>query len=130
MQAHLAEKSSAQDAHPTARYNDALFHPDIFPWYYKCPKWGTRRYINHHFMVGPMTIHDDPDGLKEHLVVSRTLTSGPYLSESDAFQQLVARQIDSFSELQSKIEEYWSKFPVESDYWQRICNRNSDNLLN
>jgi hypothetical protein len=87
----------------------------------------TRRYINRHFMLGPLIIHDDRDGLKEHLFVSRVLTSGPYLAETEAFQELVSRQTDNWSEVQSEIEEYWRKFLVEPRYWQGIRDRKFGN---
>ncbi len=80
----------------------------------------TRRYINRHMTWGPLTIFDDADGLKGHLHTSRILTSGPYEAEIEAFQSLVSRQAGSnwWSELQSEIETYWGKFPVEPNYWQ------------
>jgi len=84
----------------------------------------TRRYINRHLLLGPLTIHDDSEGLKEHLFVSRLLTSGPYLAETEAFQELVSRgQATNWSEIQLEIEEYWQKFPVEPRYWQGIRDR-------
>ena len=80
----------------------------------------TRRYIDRHFMLGPLTNHNDRDGLKEHLFVSRILTSGPYLAEIEAFQELASRQVDNWSEFQSEIDEYWQKHLVERRYWQDI----------
>ncbi len=87
----------------------------------------TRRYINRHFMFGPLIIHDDGDGLKEHLFVSRILTSGPYLAETEAFQELVSSKPDNWSEVQSEIEEYWRKFLIEPRYWQGIRDRKFGN---
>jgi hypothetical protein len=87
----------------------------------------TLRYINRHFMLGPLIIHDDRDGLKEHLFVSRILTSGPYLAETEAFQELVSRQPGNWSEVQSQIEEYWRKYLVEPGYWQGIRDRKFGN---
>jgi len=87
----------------------------------------TRRYINRHFMFGPLIIHDDRDGLKEHLFVSRILTSGPYLAETEAFQELVSSKPDNWSEVQSEIEEYWRKFLIEPRYWQGIRDRKFGN---
>ena len=87
----------------------------------------TRRYINRHFMLGPLIIHDDRDGLKEHLFVSRVLTSGPYLAEIEALQELVSRQADNWSEVQSEIEEFWRNFLVEPRYWQSIRDRKFGN---
>ncbi len=87
----------------------------------------TRRYIKRHFMLGPLIVLDDKDGLKEHLFVSRILTSGPYLAETEAFQELVSRQPDNWLEVQSAIEEYWRKFLVEPRYWQGMRDRKFGN---
>ncbi|MEJ6850797.1 hypothetical protein V3589_32340 [Sinorhizobium fredii] len=85
----------------------------------------TRRYIDRHLMFGPLIKNDDDTyWLREHLFVSRTLTSGPYQAEATAFQDIISRQVvGDWSELESHIQEYWRKFPVEPSYWQGLLNR-------
>jgi hypothetical protein len=83
----------------------------------------SRRYIDRHFLVGPLTVRDDLDGLKEHLFTSRILTSGTYQSEIEAFQKLVSRHANNWPELQSEIDDYWRKFPVSSDYWRNVASK-------
>lgn len=80
----------------------------------------TRGYIARHFLIGPMRALDDIDGLKLHLVSSRPLLSGPWLDETEAFQEIVARQIDVWPSLQTAIDDFWREFPTNSHYWRGL----------
>ncbi|RUW31011.1 hypothetical protein [Mesorhizobium sp. M1E.F.Ca.ET.041.01.1.1] len=80
----------------------------------------TRFYIARHFLSGPMTVLEDADGLKLHLATSRPLTSGPYLEESEAFQEIVARQIDEWPSLRAAIDGFWRDFPKNLEYWRKL----------
>lgn len=83
----------------------------------------TRRYITRHFLYGPITVFEDPDGLKLHLASSRPLTSGPYLEETGAFQEIVARQIDEWPSLRTVIDGFWRGFPKNPHYWRSLRNK-------
>ncbi|UVC13528.1 hypothetical protein [Mesorhizobium onobrychidis] len=83
----------------------------------------TRRYITRHFLYGPITVLEDPDGLKLHLATSRLLTSGPYLEETEAFQEIVARQIDQWPSLRTAIDGFWREFPSNPHYWRSLRNK-------
>lgn len=80
----------------------------------------TRHYIARHFLNGPMTALDDSDGLKLHLATSRLLTSGPYLQETEAFQNIVAQQADAWPSLQIAIDGFWREFPRNPQYWRSL----------
>ena len=82
----------------------------------------SRRYAKLHLALGPLTTHKDIYGLKEHLYVSRILTSGSYCAESDAFLELVLSPPDNL-DIQFEIKQYWQKFPVEQNYWQELLLR-------
>jgi hypothetical protein len=88
----------------------------------------TRGYIARHFLIGPMRVLDDIDGLKLHLVSSRPLISGPYLDETEAFQQIVAHQIDEWPSLQAAIDGFWREFPTDLRYWRSLRNNLSENM--
>ncbi|BCG94452.1 hypothetical protein [Mesorhizobium sp. 131-2-1] len=80
----------------------------------------TRRYITRHFLYGPITVLEDTNGLKLHLASSRILTSGPYLKETEAFQETVARQIDDWPSLRTAIDGFWREFPKNQEYWRKL----------
>ncbi|RVD74176.1 MAG: hypothetical protein E5V62_07145 [Mesorhizobium sp.] len=82
----------------------------------------TRRYINRHFLHGPITAFEDDDGLKLHLASSRPLTSGLFLEEAGAFQQIVAQQMDDWPSLRAAIGGFWREYQTNPRYWQDLKN--------